>query len=138
MANFNQVTLLGHLTRDVELRHTQGGTPIGKFGMAINHRYTPKDGGEAKETVCFVDMTAWGKAAELLAQYVGKGSQLFVSGRLNYSTWESQSGGQMSKLDVVVEQFQFIGDKRKGGDVDATPKGKVKADEPVDYGDIPF
>jgi single-strand DNA-binding protein len=112
MANFNKVILMGNLTRDVELRHTQGGQALAKFGMAINRKYTVN--GEAKEEVCFVDLTAWGKQAELLNQYVRKGSQLFVEGRLQYSTWESQEGGKRSKLDVVVENFQFVGSARGG------------------------
>ncbi|MBZ0150580.1 MAG: single-stranded DNA-binding protein, partial [Planctomycetes bacterium] len=107
MANFNKVILMGNLTRDVELRHTQGGQALGKFGMAINRKYTVN--GESKEQTCFVDLTAWGKTAELLSQYVRKGSPLFVEGRLEYSTWESQEGGKRSKLEVVVENFQFMG-----------------------------
>lgn len=109
MPNYNKVTLLGHLTRDIELRTTQGGMAIAKFGMAINRKF--KD----QESTCFVDLTAWGKQAEILAQYVGKGDALFVDGRLEYSTWESQDGGKRSKLEVVVENFQFIGGKDGAG-----------------------
>jgi single-strand DNA-binding protein len=145
---------MGNLTRDVELRHTQGGQAIGKFGMAINRRYTAN--GEQKETTCFVDLTAWGKSAELLNQYVKKGSPLFVEGRLEYSTWESQEGGKRSKLEVVVENFQFLGSGRSGaGDDGGERRGARKASNTqegnapaggtgnaaggdVDYGDIPF
>ena len=98
MANFNKVILLGNLTRDVEMRHTQGGTAIGKLGMAVNRRYTQN--GETKESTCFVDLTAWGRQAEILSQYTSKGSQLFIEGRLEYSTWESKEGGKRSKLEV--------------------------------------
>ncbi len=113
MANFNKVILLGNLTRDVELRHTQSGQALAKFGMAINRKWSQN--GEQKESTCFVDLTAWGRQAEVLQQYVKKGSQLFVEGRLEYSTWESPEGGKRNKLEVVVENFQFVGGGRAAG-----------------------
>jgi single-strand DNA-binding protein len=113
VANFNKVILLGNLTRDIELRHTQSGQALAKFGMAINRKYSVN--GEQKETTCFVDLTAWGRQAEVLNQYVKKGSQLFIEGRLEYSTWEAQEGGKRSKLEVVVENFQFVGSARGAG-----------------------
>ena len=114
MANFNKVILLGNLTRDIELRHTQGGMALAKFGMAINRKWSQN--GEQKESTCFVDLTAFGRQAEVLSQYVKKGSQLFVEGRLEYSTWEAKDGGgKRSKLDVVVENFQFVGAGAGGG-----------------------
>ena len=115
MANFNRVILLGNLTRDVEMRYTQGGTAIGKFGMAINRKYGSQSG-EMKETTCFVDCTAWGKQAELLSQYLSKGSPVFVEGRLEYSSWEDKNGGgKRNKLEVVVENFQFVGGGQGAG-----------------------
>lgn len=149
MANFNKVILMGNLTRDIELRHTQGGMAIAKLGMAINRKWTQN--GEQKESTCFVDLTAFGKQAEILSQYVGKGSPLFVEGRLEYSTWESQDGGKRSKLEVVIDNFQFIGAPRGategggpaprraaggGAPRQKAPGGEGQAE--VDYGDIPF
>jgi single-strand DNA-binding protein len=114
MANFNKVILLGNLTRDIELRTTQGGQALAKFGMAINRKWSQN--GESKESTCFVDCTAWGRTAEVLNQYVGKGSPLFVEGRLDYQTWEDKNGGgKRSKLEVVVENFQFVGAPRSAG-----------------------
>lgn len=159
MANFNKVILLGNLTRDIELRHTQGGQALAKFGMAINRKWSQN--GEQKESTCFVDLTAWGRQAEVLSQYVKKGSQLFVEGRLDYQTWESPEGGKRSKLEVVVENFQFVGSGRGaggggGGDEGGGGGGERRsapARRPaqeggaagggggggdVDYGDIPF
>ncbi|MBM4060037.1 MAG: single-stranded DNA-binding protein [Planctomycetes bacterium] len=154
MANFNKVILLGNLTRDIELRHTQSGQALAKFGMAINRKF--KQGDELKESTCFVDLTAWGRQAEVLSQYVRKGSQLFVEGRLDYQTWESQEGGKRSKLEVVVENFQFVGSgagrgagggdeqagRRSGGQKpQAGAEGQAGAGNgggDVDYGDIPF
>ena len=144
VANFNKVILMGNLTRDIELRHTQGGMAIAKFGMAINRRSSTKDG-EQRESTCFVDMTAFGKSAELLNQYVRKGSPLFVEGRLEYSTWESQDGGKRNKLEVIVENFQFMSSGNRegggGGGGERRGGGRQQAQEAggeVDYGDIPF
>jgi single-strand DNA-binding protein len=151
VANFNKVILMGNLTRDVELRQTQSGMALAKFGMATNRKWSQN--GEQKESTCFVDLTAWGRQAEVLAQYVKKGSQLFVEGRLEYSTWEAKDGGgKRSKLEVVVENFQFIGaprgasggaggeeggERRSGGRA-APAAGEGQAGGDVDYGDIPF
>jgi single-strand DNA-binding protein len=152
MANFNKVILMGNLTRDVELRHTQSGQALAKLGMAINRKYTSN--GESKESTCFVDLTAWGRQAEVLSQYVKKGSPLFVEGRLEYSTWEGQDGGKRNKLEVVIENFQFLGGgkagagggggeegggaRRSGKAAPAGAGGTSAGGEDVDYGDIPF
>ncbi|MEQ1631007.1 MAG: single-stranded DNA-binding protein [Planctomycetota bacterium] len=157
MANFNKVILMGNLTRDVEMRTTQGGMQIAKLGMAINRKWSQN--GEQKESTCFVDLTAFGRQAEVLSQYVGKGSPLFVEGRLEYSTWEGQDGQKKNKLEVVVDNFQFVGAPRStgegggggGGTARRAPSGGgggggarrsgEAANEgggEVDYGDIPF
>jgi single-strand DNA-binding protein len=108
MANFNKVLLIGNLTRDIEIRSTQGGTQVAKFGMAINRKWTGANG-QSSESTCFVDCTAFGKQADILAKYVRRGSPLFVEGRLDFSTWTAQDGSKRSKLAVVVENFQFLG-----------------------------
>ena len=151
MANFNKVILLGNLTRDVEVRFSQSGLAIGKFGMAVNRQSTTKEG-EKRESTCFVDLTAFGRLAEVLQQYVGKGSPLFVEGRLEYSTWEAKDGGgKRSKLEVIVENFQFVGGRSEnsGAGRGAKPGAQsasggresgdnAEASGDVDYGDIPF
>lgn len=127
MANYNRVTLIGNLTRDIEMRATQGGMQVAKFGLAINRK--SKD----QETTCFVDCTAFDKSAELLHRYVRKGSPLFIEGRLEFSTWEAKDGGgKRSKLSVVVENFQFLSDGEQAPKRQATPKAQEE------YGDIPF
>ena len=161
MANFNKVILMGNLTRDVEMRSTQGGVQIAKLGMAINRKWTQN--GEPKESTCFVDLTAFGRQAEVLSQYVGKGSPLFVEGRLEYSTWEGQDGQKKNKLEVVIDNFQFVGAPRNAteggtggrragsgggggasGGASGTRRGSGTETEggggggDVDYGDIPF
>jgi single-strand DNA-binding protein len=108
MANLNKVFLMGNLTRDPELRATAGGTNVCKFGLAINRKWTGSNG-QAQESVCFVDVTAFGRQAEVINQYCTKGKPLFVEGRLEYSTWQSQDGQKKNKLEVIVENFQFIG-----------------------------
>lgn len=136
MANFNKVLLMGNLTRDIELRSTQGGTALAKFGMAVNRKFKQQNG-EMKEETCFVDLTAWGRQAEILNQYTSKGSPLFVEGRLEYSTWESE-GGKRSKLAVVVENFQLMGGRGGSSSGGGGGRRSQGAEENVDYGDIPF
>ncbi|MCS7032623.1 MAG: single-stranded DNA-binding protein [Phycisphaerae bacterium] len=114
MASFNQVILLGNLTRDPQLRYTPSQMAVCDFGIAVNRRFRAADGTD-REEVTFVDCTAWGKQAELINQYCTKGRPLFVQGRLKLDQWEDkQGGGKRSKLSVVVENFQFIGG-REGG-----------------------
>lgn len=107
MASFNSITLVGNVTRDIELSYTPSQTPIAKFGMAMNRKY--KD----KEEVCFVDLVCFGKQAETLNKYTHKGDSLLVSGRLQFETWNAQDGSKRSKHSVVVENFQFIGGKKQ-------------------------
>lgn len=113
MANFNKVFLMGNLTRDPELRYTPGGTAVAEFGLAVNRQWRGQDG-EKRDETCFVDITAWGRQAEVINQYMKKGRSLFVEGRLQYDQWEGQDGQKRSKLRVVLENFQFVGGR--GGD----------------------
>lgn len=129
MANFNKVILAGNLTRDPELRFTQSGLAIAKFGLAVNRKT------KEREETCFVDCTAFGRTAEAIEQYLKKGSPLHVEGRLSYSTWEDRNGGgKRSKLEVTVENFQFLGSKSQDGG----SQGRQEKQEAQDYGDIPF
>lgn len=144
MANFNKVILLGNLTRDPELRYTQGGQPVAKLGMAVNRVYTVN--GERRENTCFVDLTAWGKQAETINQYASKGRPLLIEGRLEYSQWEDkQSGQKRSKLEVVIENFQFVG-SREGSEGGGGGRGRrggagpaeQEAGGEADFDGIPF
>ncbi len=135
MANYNRVTLIGNLTRDIEMRATQEGMHVAKFGLAINRKVASQLGG-TRETTCFVDCTAFDKSAELLHRYVRKGSPLFVEGRLEFSTWEAKDGGgKRSKLSVVVENFQFLSDGERS---EQAPKRQATPKAQEEYGDIPF
>jgi len=141
MGNFNKVILLGNLTRDPELRYTPKGTAIVKLGMAINRTWKD-DTGAAKEEVTFVDVDAFGRQAEVLAQYLRKGRPLFVEGRLRLDTWDDkQTGQKRSKLGVVLESFQFVdsGGARAGGEEGgAAPAARSRATaQPVSAASAP-
>ena len=114
MANFNKVILAGNLTRDPELRYTPKGMAICKFGLAINRNWT-NEAGEKKEEATFVDVDAFGKQAEVIAQYVKKGQQFLVEGRLKLDQWDDkQTGQKRSRLGVVLEGFSFLGSGNRG------------------------
>ena len=115
MANLNKVMLIGNLTRDPELRYTPKGTAVADIGMAIN-RVRTNDQGERQEDTTFVDVTLWGRQAELAQQYLSKGRPVYIEGRLQMDTWEDKNSGQKrSKLKVVGENMQFIGSGGGGG-----------------------
>lgn len=138
MASFNQVILLGNLTRDVELRYIPASnTPVASFGLACNRKFKSANG-EDREEVTFVDCTAFGKQAEVINQYFNKGKPIFIQGRLKFDTWEDkQGGGKRSKLSVVVENFQFVGGRDDGprtdrrGDNDQTRGGPSREEDPA-------
>lgn len=130
MASFNKVLLMGNLTRDPELRFTSNGSALAKFGMAVNRKY--KAGEEWKEEVCFVDITVWGKQAENCAEYLSKGRPVFVEGRLQFSSWETDDGQKRNKLEVVANTVQFLGRSEGMG-----KSGMESEDVPV-KDDIPF
>lgn len=115
MANFNKVILAGNLTRDPEVRYTPKGTAIAKFGMAINRTWK-NEAGESKEEVTFVDIDAFGRQAEVISQYLKKGSPILMEGRLRLDQWDDkQTGQKRSKLGIVLEGFQFLGTGRGDG-----------------------
>ena len=133
MANLNRVFLIGNLTRDPELRYIPSGTAVANFGLATNRIYTTQDG-ERKEEVCFVEIVAWSKTAENCANYLSKGSPLFVEGRLQFDSWETDDGQKRSKLKVVADRIQFLGGRRdEGGAPGVEGMGGSDADD-----DIPF
>ena len=120
MASFNKVILAGNLTRDPELRYTPKGTAIARLGVACNRKWKSETG-ELKEEVTFVDVDAFGKTAETIAQYLKKGRPILIEGRLRYETWEDkQTNQKKSKLGVVLENFQFL-DSGRGGEGGEAP-----------------
>ena len=117
MGDLNVVTILGRLTRDVELKQTNGGT-VARFSLANGYR--KKQGSEYVEATNFIDCVAFGKTGEAIQKYVSKGQRLLVSGALRWSSWESD-GKKHSKLEVLVESFNFIERKESGKQSGPTP-----------------
>jgi len=115
MPNLNKVMLMGNLTRDPEIKYTPKGTAIADIGLAVNRNYTT-DSGEKREEVTFVDVTLWGRVAEIVGEYCKKGRPLFVEGRLQLDTWDDKATGQKrSKLKIVGENIQLLGSREGGG-----------------------
>jgi len=109
MANVNKVILIGRITRDVELRYIPNGSAVTELGLAVNRSRTDDNGQRIEETT-FVDVTLWRKQAELAGQYLSKGREVYIEGRLQLDTWQDKASGQnRSKLRVVGENMQFIG-----------------------------
>lgn len=113
MASFNRVILLGNLTRDVEVKYLQSGTAVTEVGLAVNDRRKGQNGEWIDETT-FVDITMWGRTAEIASEYLSKGSSVLIEGRLKLDTWETE-GQKRSKLRVVCEKMQMLGSKGGGG-----------------------
>ena len=153
--SFNQVILMGNLTRDPELRQTPNGQNVCSFSLALNRAYKGADG-NWQEATDYVDIVAWGPLGERVAQYLKKGSQCLVNGRLQSRSWE-QDGQKRSKVEVVAQDVTFLGGR--GGDgggyqgatspetvAESRPAPKKKDDvviedvgsEPINLDDIPF
>ena len=152
MASFNKVILAGNLTRDPELRYTPKGTAVARIGMAINRTWKTETG-ETKEEVTFVDVDAFGRQAEVIAQYMKKGRPLLIEGRLKLDQWEDKNTHQkQSKLKVVLDGFSFLGTRGEDGGgsgeaprpprPSAPPAASPEPSEPADPAaaedDVPF
>jgi single-strand DNA-binding protein len=154
MANLNKVMLIGNLTRDPELRYTPSGKAVTDVSIAIN-RVWVNDQGQKQEDTTFVDVTLWGRQAELAQQYLTKGRGIYVEGRLQMDTWDDkETGKKRSRLKVVGENMQFLpdggrgatggGPQRSGGSPSSQasepPRGAsaAPADDYQEEDDIPF
>jgi single-strand DNA-binding protein len=121
---FNKIILVGNLTRDIELIYSQSGTGIAKTAIATSRKFTSN--GEKKEEVCFVDITFFGRSAEVANQYLRKGSKILVEGRLNFEQWVDQNGQKRSKHSVIVETMQMLdsrADASQQGSYNNAPMG---------------
>ena len=115
MPNLNKVQLMGNITRDPEVRYTPKVTAVTDIGLAINRIFSAEDG-ERREETTFVDITFWGRQAEVLGEYMKKGRPLYVEGRLQLDSWEDKTSGQQrTRLKVVGENFQFLGGRDDNG-----------------------
>jgi single-strand DNA-binding protein len=112
MASFNRVVLVGNLTRDPELRYIPSGTAVSEIGLAVNDRVKKND--QWVDETTFVDITLWGRTAEVANEYLSKGSSVLIEGRLKFDTWE-KDGQKRSKLRVIGEKMQMLGARGEGG-----------------------
>jgi single-strand DNA-binding protein len=112
MASFNRVILVGNLTRDPELRYIPSGTAVSEIGLAVNDRV--KKGDQWVDETTFVDVTLWGRTAEVANEYLSKGSNILIEGRLKLDSWE-KDGQKRSKLRVVADKMQMLGSRGEGG-----------------------
>jgi len=149
---FSKAIIMGNLTRDPEMRTTPSGAQVCGFSVAVNRNYKDSSG-QQQETVSFIDCSAWGKAGEIIAQYCKKGSGIMVSGRLDQRSWEDKEGQKRSRVEIVVEDFNFLGGGGGGGargganEGDGSGAGATDAtdvvpndipDDPIDLSEIPF
>jgi len=110
MASFNKVILMGNVTRDPEVRYTPGGTAVTDVGLAVNRFWMDKQSNERKEETTFVDVTLWGRTAEIAGEYLSKGRPCLIEGRLQLDQWEDKETGQKrSRLKVVGDSLQLLG-----------------------------
>ena len=136
MANYNKVLLMGNLTRDPELKRTSSDMAVAQLSIAVNRQYKDRNGEQVKETT-YVDCEAWGRTAEVMSQYLGKGKPVFVEGRLKLDQWQDKDGNNRSKLKMVVEKFEFI--DSKGNQTSAPPSTDEATVPPTPSDDdIPF
>lgn len=140
---FNKVIIVGNLTRDVELKYLPSGSAVATIGLASNRKYKKQDGSSGEE-VCFVDIKLFGRTAEVANQYLAKGSQILIEGRLNYESWNDASGQKRSKHTIIAESMQMLGRTNQGGDSSNGHNGRVAyganstADEHFNDDEIPF
>jgi single-strand DNA-binding protein len=125
--SFNKVIMVGNLTADPELRYTASGTAVCNMRLAVNTKY--KSGDEQKESVCYIDVVVWGKQGESCSQYLAKGRQVLVEGRLDFRTWESD-GQKRSKHEIVAQTVRFLGKRDEGGSAPAQSPDEVSDIEP--------
>ncbi len=123
MASYNRVILLGNLTRDIELRYTNSRMAVCQNAIAVNDRRKNASGEWIDET-SFVDVTFFGRTAEVVSEYLSKGSPIFVEGRLKQDTWE-KDGQKRSKLHVIVDRMQLLGGRSEGKSGEARPQAKT-------------
>ena len=139
---FNKVILMGNLTRDVEMRTTQSGQTVANFSLAVSRSWKDQNG-QTQEQTSFINCVAWGKPGEIIAQYVSKGSPLLVSGRLDQRSYDDKDGNKRTAVEVVVEDFNFVGggrggDRVRGGvDTGARPGGGRAARPDAALGAVP-
>lgn len=119
MATFNKIILIGNLTRDPEIRQLPTGQSTCRLGIATNRQFTNKQTGNLTQEVCFVDVDVWGPQVETCRQFLQKGKQVFIEGRLKYDQWEDAQGQKKSKHSIIAESVRFLGLSSRNDDVNS-------------------
>lgn len=146
MASFNKVILMGNLTRDPEVKYLQSGSAVCQIGLAVNRTWFDKASNSKKEEVTFIEVTLWGRTAEVCGEYSHKGSNVLIEGRLKLDQWDDRESGQKrSKLHVVCESYTMIGSRQGGKQDQYQPEEEhgapVTQQDPfrgVPYDQVPF
>lgn len=133
-ASYNRVILMGNVTRDIELRYTPSGMAVTDMGMAVNDKRKNEQTGEWIDEVTFVEVTLWGRTAEVAGEYLSKGSPVFIEGRLKLDTWE-KDGKKNYKLHVVGQRLQLIGSRQGGGGGSGGGRSSAGGQPQYDTGD---
>ncbi|MGB4957700.1 MAG: single-stranded DNA-binding protein [Candidatus Saccharimonas sp.] len=148
---FNKVILMGNLTRDVETRTTPSGQSVSNFSLAVTRSWKDQNG-QTQDQTSFINCVAWGKVGEIIGQYVQKGAPLLVSGRLDQRSYEDKDGNKRQAVEVVVEDFNFVGGGSGGRGDDSSASAPRSSssnsskdvviedidDKPIDLSEIPF
>lgn len=121
---YNKVILVGNLTRDIEMKFSQAGMAIAKTAIATSRKFKSNTG-EQKEEVCFVDITFFGRSAEIANQYLHKGSKILVEGRLQFDQWSDQNGQKRSKHSIAVESMQMLDSKGSTNQTNSVPQSNT-------------
>jgi single-strand DNA-binding protein len=142
MGSLNQIFLMGNVTRDPQVRQLNNNQPVATIGLAVNRHYKDSDGTDREET-CFVDCTAFGKLADLVAKYVRKGKPLLVQGRLKFDSWDDPAGQRRTRYSVVIEQLQFTGSRQDeshavAGGSGSEPNRATTTAPAIEQSEIPF
>jgi single-strand DNA-binding protein len=138
MASVNKVIVLGNLGSDPEVRYTPSGKAVANFSLATSEKYTNKDG-EKEEKTEWHRIVAWGRLGEICGEYLSKGSQIYIEGRLQTRTWEDRDGNKRYTTEIVAHTMQMLGGARKGGEA-ASIEESHPSEEPISIpdDDIPF
>ena len=130
----NRIFLSGNLTRNPETRFMSDGTAVSNFGLAVNERWSDRETGEPRETVCFVEIEAWGRQAELIHEYFKKGTGIMIEGSLKFDSWKADDGTNRNRLKVRLQRFEFMGPRNgtpNSSDNDSETETETAASEPT-------
>ena len=141
----NMMMIIGNLGQDPEMKYTANGSAVTNFSVAVNERYTTRDGEQREETEWF-RVVAWNRLAETCSQYLSKGRQVYVQGRMKTRSWEDNEGVKRYTTELIAREVKFLGTRRDGEDAGGTPaataaaaaSGATAAEGEIDPDDLPF